>query len=44
MLRRGKHLLIVKGTAEQVRRAYDLLKDTNEYVLDLHIEKEIQPA
>ncbi len=44
MLRTGKHLLIAKGTAEQVRRAYDLLKDTNEYVLDLHIEKEIQPA
>ena len=39
MLKGGKHLVIVQGSTEEASRAYDILKETNNVELNLHIEK-----
>jgi uncharacterized membrane protein len=39
MLKGGNHLVIVQGSSDEAKRAYDILKDTNEVALDLHMEK-----
>ena len=38
MLKSGNHLIVVQGSSDEAKRAYDILKDTNEIALDLHIE------